>query len=82
MLPVTDKNIIKINLDNPCDKEKKYVKLLKEQIYWLNRNVNKIYKMSRSIYSRYKNNKLENSIFERCCDFMLLEQMCKKYNEI
>ena len=40
MIPVTEKNIVKLDLDKKCinKSEEKYVKLLKEQIYWLNRN--------------------------------------------
>lgn len=40
MLPVTENNIIKLDLDKECftKSEEKYTKLLKEQIYWLNRN--------------------------------------------
>ena len=46
MLPVQEKNIIKIDLDKVYkEKEKiKYQKLLKEQLYWLNRNDEKLYK--------------------------------------
>lgn len=45
MLPVTEKNIVKLDLDKECltKSEEKYTKLLKEQIYWLNRNDEKLY---------------------------------------
>lgn len=45
MLPVTEKNIIKIDLDKKCSnkQEEQYMKLLKDQIYWLNRNDDKLY---------------------------------------
>ena len=35
MLPVTDKNIIKLDLDKECftKQEEKYIKMLKEQLF-------------------------------------------------
>ena len=52
MLPVLEKNIELINLENSDKKikEKKYKKLLQEQIYWLNRNSEKLYKKAEKIY--------------------------------
>ncbi len=45
MLPVTNKNIINIDLNKKylTKTEEKYVKLLSEQIFWLNRNSEKVY---------------------------------------
>ena len=45
MLPVKEKNIIKLDLDKECftKSEEKYTKLLKAQIYWLNRNDKKLF---------------------------------------
>ena len=50
MLPVTQNNIIKLDLDKECltKSEEKYTKLLKEQIYWLNRNDDKLYGRSKN----------------------------------
>ena len=81
MLPVLEKNIELINLENSDKKikEKKYKKLLQEQIYWLNRNSEKLYKKAEKIYFDYKNNVLPPSIKNRCCDFILLEEKCYKY---
>ena len=52
MLPVTNKNIIKLDLDKKglTKSEEKYVKLLKEQLYWLNRNDEKLYGRSKKLY--------------------------------
>ena len=46
MLPVKDNNIIKLDLNKVCytNDEEKYIKVLKEQIFWLNRNKEKIYR--------------------------------------
>ena len=45
MLPVTNKNIIKLDLDKECftKLEEKYTKMLKEQLFWLKRNADKLY---------------------------------------
>ena len=49
MLPVTEKNIIELDLDKECltKTEEKYTKMLKEQIFWLNRNESKLYAKSK-----------------------------------
>lgn len=43
-------NIIKIDLDKECltKTEERYIKLLKEQIFWLNRNDEKLYDKSKN----------------------------------
>lgn len=83
MLPVTDDNIIRIDLEKEYKNksEEKYIKMLKEQIFWLNRNKEKMYKMSKILYNGYKNNTLNEIIKKRCCDFSLLEEKCKEYNK-
>ena len=65
MLPVTKNNIIKLDLDKECltKSEEKYSKLLKEQIYWLNRNDEKLYGRSKKLYDKGKlKNKSHNLI--------------------
>lgn len=81
MLPVTEKNIIKLDLDKECltKSEEKYTKLLKEQIYWLNRNDEKLYVRSKKLYDKYLNGTLDKNIAKRCCNFKLLEEKCKEY---
>ena len=83
MLPVTDKNIIIIDLNNQHgNNEKHYIKLLRQQLYWLNRHNSKVYSRSQKLYNKYVNNKLNINIRKRCCDFKLLEEKCKIYNKI
>ena len=76
MLPVTNKNIIKLDLDKECltKTEEKYTKMLKEQIFWLNRNDDKLYGRSKKLYDKYINGTLNESIAKRCCNFKLLEE--------
>ena len=83
MLPVTETNIIRLDLDKECltKTEEKYIKLLKEQIYWLNRNKEKLYGRAKKLYDKYMEGTLEYKTMERCCDFRLLEEKCKEYNQ-
>lgn len=83
MLPVTNKNIVKLDLNkkNLDKNEEKYIKLLKEQIYWLNRNNDKLYGRSSKLYNKYINGTLNSNIAKRCCNFKLLEEKCKEYNK-
>lgn len=82
MLPVKDNNVIVLDLNKACStsKEKQYQKLLKGQIYFLNRHKSKIYRMSRNLYSSYIDGTLNDKIMERCCNFPLLEEKCNEYN--
>lgn len=82
MLPVTENNIIRLELDKVAltISEKKYTKLLKEQILWLNRNKEKIYGRSQKLYDKYIDGTLNERIAKRCCDFKLLEEKCIEYN--
>ena len=83
MLPVTESNIIKLDLNKECitKSEEKYVKLLKAQLFWLNRNGEKIYGRSKKLYDKYINGTLDSNIAKRCCNFKLLEEKCFKYNQ-
>lgn len=84
MLPVTDKNIIKLDLNKKSlnNEENIYNELLKEQLFWLNRNSEKIYNRSEKIYNKYINGTLNSNIVKRCCNFKLLEEACEDYNKI
>ncbi len=83
MLPVTKKNIIELDLgkDAVNESEEKYIKLLKSQLYWLNRNSEILYKKSKNLYNKYLNGTLNENILKRCCNFKLLEEKCNKYNQ-
>ena len=56
--------------------------VLKEQIFWLNRNDDKLYGRSKKLYDKYVNGTLNESIAKRCCDFKLLEEKCIEYNKM
>lgn len=84
MLPVMEENIIIIDLDKKMETktEQKYQKLLKQQIYWLNRNDEKLYSRVEELYDKYTNNTLNNKLKLRCCNFKLLEEKCLEYNKM
>ena len=83
MLPVTNNNIIILDLNNQnlTKREIKYNKLLQEQIFWLNRNKNKLYGRSKKLYDKYLDGTLNSNIKDRCCNFKLLEDKCMEYNK-
>ena len=83
MLPVRKKNIIELDLNKePLTKsEEKYTKLLQEQLYWLNRNDERLYDRSKKLYDKYVDGTLNKNIASRCCNFKLLEEKCKEYNK-
>ncbi len=84
MIPVQENNIIYLDLNKqPQDSlEEKYLFLLKDQFYWLNRHDKLIYRMSRTLYKKYITGTLPPNIAARCCDFKLLEEKCDEYNSI
>ena len=41
----------------------------------------KVRKKSKRLYNLYNNKKLNKTIFNRCCNFKLLEEKCMKYNK-
>ena len=83
MIPVTFNNYELIDLDkkNLNFTEKKYQKLLKEQLLWLNENYIQIKNKSYKLYSLYINDKLSKNIKDRCCNYPLLEEKCIEYNK-
>ena len=81
MIPVKMKHVDFIDLEAKCHNksEERYQKLLREQIYWLNRHDHNLYSRARKLYYGYINKTLSKSISERCCDFLLLEEKCDEY---
>ena len=84
MIPVTKNNYGEIDLDtNELNlQEKKYQKMLKEQLAWLNANKYQIKDRSYKLYMKYKENKLSENIKNRCCNFPLLEEKSLEYVKI
>ena len=82
MIPVQKQQYTYIDLNKKVvnKKEEKYQKLLKEQIYWLNRNQEKLRQKAKKLYNKYSNNTLNNNMMARCCNYKILEKQCKEYN--
>ena len=83
MIPVNKENykLIDLNRNYISDEDKKYNELLRHQLDWLNENKNQILNKSLNLYNLYIRNKLPKSIFDRCCNFKLLEEKSKKYDK-
>ena len=83
MIPVSKDNyeVISLNRYNLSKEESKYQELLKNQIEWLNKNYIQVKKSSMLLYQKYKNKKLYKNIYDRCCNFPLLEVKCDEYNK-
>ena len=84
MLPVQNNNIIVLDLNKECltESERKYQTLLKHQIYWLNRNNSMLLNRAKKLYDNYISGKLNKAFFQRCCNFKLLEEKCREYNNL
>ena len=84
MLPVQNNNIIVLDLNKECltESERKYQTLLKQQIYWLNRNNSMLLNRAKKLYDNYISGKLNKAFFQRCCNFKLLEEKCREYNNL
>lgn len=83
MIPVSSKNYEPFDLDaTPATtSELNRQNLLKSQLYWLNRDIKSITHKAVSLYEKYRDDKLHISIKSRCCNFIMLEEVSKKYND-
>ena len=81
MIPVNIENyvLIDLNKETTLANEQKYLKLLKEQLNWLNANYAQVKNKSLKLYQLYNMNKLSKNIMDRCCNFQLLEEKSKIY---
>lgn len=82
MIPVTKENYTVLNLNENTGKieKDKYLKLLLEQLKWLNENIYQVSENSFKLYNLYNDNKLPEVIRKRCCNFKMLESKCIEYN--
>ena len=78
MIPVMKNNYNIVTLQDLSDK---YISLLDEQLSWINSHKIQIKNKSYKLYNLYKANKLPFNIKERCCNYVLLEEVCNKYNQ-
>lgn len=85
MIPVYQDNYKVVDLnknkDSLTSEEQKYQELLKDQLAWLNKNQQQIRKKAFKLYYLYRNNRLNDNIKSRCCNFLLLQEKCESYHK-
>ncbi|MFR5985409.1 MAG: type III toxin-antitoxin system ToxN/AbiQ family toxin [Bacilli bacterium] len=83
MIPVYKDNydVITLNKHNLSKGRKEYQTLLKKQLLWLNKNSDIVRKKSIILYNAYISGALYKNIYDRCCNFPLLEVKCDEYNK-
>lgn len=83
MIPVTKNSYIEFDLNKKTDNKDEMfrISLLRNQLRWLTSNRKEVAKKSQLLYNLYKNNKLPKNVKDRCCNFILLEEKCKKYKK-
>ena len=82
MIPVLERNIKYINIQELFLSKDEYQILLRKQHRWLNRHTYLILKKSIHLYELYTTNKLPKKLADRCCNFKLLEEKCMEYNQV
>lgn len=82
MIPVESCNYVEFDLNKtPKNKtERARIEILKNQLRWLTMNKKQLNHKSKLLYDLYKNRKLPINVVDRCCNFLLLEEKCKTYN--
>lgn len=63
----------------PTISDKKYRKLLENQIECINRDRDNMLNKIIRFHNKYNTNTLKENVKNRCCDFRLLESKCKDY---
>lgn len=89
MFPIIDREDLYIDVvesykqkDIYSTEDEQYLNLLNNQITWINKeeNKNRILKNATKLYDLYINDKLADSIRDRCCDFKKLESIYHLYS--
>ena len=77
MLPVPSECLVELL---PIVKDKKYKRLLENQLTFLNDNKKQLYTKISVFYTRYEKGHLSDSVLARSCDLDLLEEKCLEYS--
>ena len=75
MIPIAKKSIIKFDI-----KKDKDASLLQKEYEFCNKHKKELRERAKKLYSIVKNHTNER-IEKRCCNFLLLEEKCKEYEE-
>ena len=66
----------------PTIKDEKYKKMLEGQLTFLNNHKAELFKKINLFQNMYRKGHLPKNILDRCCNFSLLEEKFKEYNNI
>lgn len=80
MIPVQKEYYELLNFNDIKDEKYKY--LLQLQLNWLNHHAKMIKDKAFFLYNKYKSGALSSSIMNRCCNFILLEEKSKAYDNV
>ncbi len=64
----------------PTIKDEKYKKMLEGQLTFLNNHKAELFKKINLLQNMYRKGHLSKNILDRCCNFSLLEEKFKEYN--
>lgn len=81
MIPIPKEYCYEINVKEEILKDKKYGLILKYQIKWCNKNLEKIINNAQKLYYLIINNTANESLKHRCCDFKSLEESLNQFIE-
>ncbi len=79
MIPIPYQYYYKIDINEEIKKDKKYGLILKYQIIWCNKNLEKIIKNAEKLYFLVSNNKANLNVKRRCCNFKFLETKLNQF---
>lgn len=65
----------------PIIKDSKYKKMLEEQLTFLNNHKAELFKKIKLFQNMYRKGHLSDNIKSRCCQFLMLENVCSEYIE-
>jgi protein AbiQ len=85
MIPIPLKVLSKIDFHiqvSDSNSTKQYKTLLKTQYEWCKENRSKIIKKADILYNRVVKGRASQNLIRRCCNFKLLEQKCKDYEQM
>lgn len=77
MMPIPKCYLEKIEIETIEDK--KYRRMLKKQISWINQNELRIHNRARNLYYLIINGHTTKQLLKRCCNFRLLERKCDDF---
>ena len=78
MIPVASSAVLPRKIEDIQRSD--YKKLLYKQLGWLRKNEDEIIYKATKLYKSYKNRTLRPNVYERCCNFFLLEKKMKGYS--